>query len=80
MDKSSQAFVFLFLTAISMMLLFVAWNSYQHYRSIAGWKEKQAVITSSRLESGNGVHLDIMVRIDGEAEPVPAQVDRKSVV
>lgn len=80
MDKSSQAFIFLFLTGISAMLLFVAWDSYRHAQSVSGWEEKPAVITSSKLESGNGVHLDIMVRIDGEAEPVPAHVRRGTFI
>ncbi len=35
------------------------------------WHPVQAVVTSSKLETGNGVHLDILVRLAGESQERP---------
>ena len=44
-------------------MFFVSYDSFSSYKKTQDWLPVHAVIVKSNLESGQGVHLDIVVRL-----------------
>lgn len=71
MDKTSKVWAAFFLAAIAFLLLFASYDSYTSYQKTKNWVPVEAVIASSKLESGNGVHLDITARLGKNTKEIP---------
>ena len=74
MDKTSKIWVSVFLLSIAFLLLFVSYDSYTSYNKTRSWIPVDAVIVTSRLESGNGVHLDVTVRLINSNLEIPTDL------
>ena len=74
MDKTSKIWAVTFLMAMAGLLLFVAYDSYAAYQKTKTWIPVDAQIITSKLESGNGVHLDVTVRVNGQNQAIPADL------
>lgn len=74
MDKTSKIWTVTFLMALAGLLLFVAYDSFTSYQKTKTWMPVGAQIITSKLESGNGVHLDITVRVEGQNQAIPADL------
>ena len=64
----------MFLLSIAFLLLFVSYDSYTSYNKTRSWIPVDAVIVTSRLESGNGVHLDVTVRLINSNLEIPTDL------
>jgi len=74
LDKTSKIWVSVFLLSIAFLLLFVSYDSYTSYNKTRSWIPVDAVIVTSRLESGNGVHLDVTVRLINSNLEIPTDL------
>lgn len=63
MDNTSAIYASVFCSAAAIFFLYVSYDSYTSYHKTRDWISKEAVIETSHLESGQGVHLDVTVRI-----------------
>ena len=74
MDKTSKIWSSIFLLSIASLLLFVSYDSYTSYSKTRSWIPVEAVIVTSNLESGNGVHLDVTVRLLNSTLEIPVDL------
>ena len=74
MDKTSKIWSSIFLLSIASLLLFVSYDSYTSYSKTRSWIPVEAVIVTSKLESGNGVHLDVTVRLLNSTLEIPVDL------
>ena len=73
-DKTSKIWAVTFLLAMAGLLLFVTYDSYAAYQKTKTWTPVDAQIITSKLETGNGVHLDVTVRLDSQNQAIPANL------
>ena len=73
-DWSSKILMIIFFLGPASILIFAGLESLYMVNEMQSWQPRKGKIVSSRLESGNGVHLDIIIKVKGQMNPKPARV------
>jgi hypothetical protein len=73
-STTSTIWILLFIAGALAVFTIAAFAAYDGLKVADTWQKRAATIATSRLESGNGVHLDITVRLEGETKTRPSKL------